>query len=388
MLVHVAIVSDQLLPTVIPCLMHRPGRVVLVTSQPMAAKADRLRRVLEDAGVQVAIRGEAPDAGLDRIRAYAAKLADELAAGASADAVVLNATGGNKLMTLGFVEVFRSAADRIIYTDTAHARIEVIYDRCTASPQPEPMQDVLDVPRYLAVQGFCYQRDATHEPDWLARVESRREVASHLAHHAVRLRGLIAMVNGLVQAALDDKGRELVHPVQHLKEELRGEWRTAFDHFARAGLVQPVGSRGVRFVDLESARFLGGGWLEEYAFVAAREAGLFDVRMGVRGVWEGADSARNEFDVLACHRNRLLFIECKTLRFKEDENDNDLAYKVKSLGDDARGLLGDTWVLAAQEPTPVLRDRARQAEFQLFGPKFLASLPRWVDVWKQGRAVA
>jgi hypothetical protein len=141
-------------------------------------------------------------------------------------------------------------------------------------------------------------------------------------------------------------------------------------------------------VDAESARFLGGGWLEEYAFVVAREAGLFDVRMGVSGGWDGAASARNEFDVLACHRNRLLFIECKTLRFKGDENDNELAYKVKSLGEDARGLLGDTWLLAAQEPTPVLRDRARQAKFQLIGPKFLGSLPRWVHLWKQGRAVA
>jgi hypothetical protein len=154
------------------------------------------------------------------------------------------------------------------------------------------------------------------------------------------------------------------------------------------GLVQPVGSRGVRFPDLESARFLGGGWLEEYAFVVARGAGLFDVRMGVSGVWEGAESARNEFDVLACHRNRLLVIECKTLRFKGQENDNDLAYKVKSLGEDARGLLGDTWVLAAQEPTPVLRDRARQAEFQLIGPKFLGSLKGWLNLWKQGRTHA
>ncbi|MCP9448347.1 MAG: DUF1887 family protein [Nitrospira sp.] len=386
MLLHVAIVSDQFLPTVIPTLMHRPRLVVLVASQPMAAKAERLRRMLEAEGCAVDVREKAPDAGLDCIRAYAARLAEDLTTRWPGAEWVFNATGGNKLMTLGFVEVFRERADRIIYTDTAHGRIEVIADRHTEATQPEPMRDMLDVPRYLAVQGFRYQRDAAQEPGRLARVDSRRDVAAHLAQQASRLSGLIALVNGLVQAALDDKGRELVHPVQHLKEELRGEWRTAFEHFARASLVQWVGNRGVRFPDVESARFLGGGWLEEYAFVVAREAGLYDVRMGVTGVWEGAASARNEFDVLACHRNRMLFIECKTLRFQGDENDNDLAYKVKSLSDDARGLLGDTWVLAAQEPSPILRDRAKQAGFQMIGPKHLRTLAGWLNLWKQGQS--
>lgn len=386
MLVHVAIVSDQLLPTVIPCLMHRPKRVVLIASRPMYGQAHRLRTFLESEGMQVAIRDQAPDAGLADIRTYATKLAEELAAGSPGDELVFNATGGNKLMTLGFVEVFRERADRIVYTDTAHGRIEVIFDRRTAAPQPEPMRDVLDVPRYLAVQGFRYQHDAAQEPGRLARVDARRDVAAYLAQQATRLSGLIALVNRLVQAAMDDNGRELAHPVQHLKEELRGEWRTAFERFTQAGLVQRMGHRGVRFVDAESARFLGGGWLEEYAFVVAREAGLFDVRMGVTGVWEGAASARNEFDVVACHQNRMLLIECKTLRFQGDENDNVLAYKVKSLSDDARGLLGDTWVLAAQEPSPILRDRAKQAGFQVVGPKHLNTLTGWLDLWKQGRS--
>lgn len=81
MLIHVAIVSDQLLPTVIPCLIHRPDRVVLAASQPMTEKAKRLRRVLQQHGISVEIRGQAPDAGLDGIRAYATKLADELTGG-------------------------------------------------------------------------------------------------------------------------------------------------------------------------------------------------------------------------------------------------------------------------------------------------------------------
>jgi hypothetical protein len=388
MLVHVAIVSEQLLLTVILCLMDRPGRVVLVASCAMAERARRLQVLLQTEGLAAEIREQAPDTGLGAIRAYATALAHNLAAEQSGAELVLNATGGTKLMTLAFVEAFRDYAARIIYTDTAHARIEVLYERGNLHPQSDPMPDVLDVPRYLVVQGFRYQQDAVQDATRLARMERRREVARYLAREAAGLSGLIGLINGLAQAALDGRGNELANPVQHLKEEPHGEWRKAFERFAGAGLLQPAGRLAVRFADAEAARFLGGGWLEEYAYAVAREAGLYDVRLGVTGVWDGAVWARNEFDVLACHRNRLLFIECKTLRLKEGQNDNELAYKVKSLGEDVRGLFGATWVLAAQEPTPVLRDRAKQAGFLVIGPKFLGSLPRWLGLWKEGRSAA
>lgn len=388
MLVHLAIVSEQLLPTVIPCLMDRPDRVVLVASRVMTKQAQRLKVLLKEAGLGTEVRDEAPDVGLEAIRAYAVELAQHLAAAWPGAELVLNATGGTKLMALGFVEVFRERADRIIYTDTAHGRIEVIHDRRTAAPKPEPMRDVLDVPRYLAVQGFRYQRDAAHDAAWLARMERRREVARHLAREAVRLSEMITWINGLARRALDEKGHELLKPVQSLDRELHGEWRCTFDRFVQAGLAEAVGPRAVRFADVEAARFLGGGWLEEYAFAAVRDAGVHDVRVGVTGVWEGTERARNEFDVLACHRNRMVFIECKTLRFEEGKNDNDLAYKVTSLGKDVRGLFGATWVLSAQEPTPVLLDRAKQAGFVVIGPKFLGSLPQWVRLWKEGRSAA
>lgn len=388
MRIHVAIVSDQLLPTVIPALMHRPDRVVLVASQPMRAKAERLEALLKTYRLPVGIRHQAPDAGLDHIREYAAKLAHEVSAGLANGELVFNATGGTKLMTLGFVEIFRERADRIIYTDTAHGRIEVVYDRSTASPRPELMHDVLNVPQYLAVQGFRYEQSVGDDPSQVRRIEERGAIARWLAQQAGRSGGVIRLINAYAHNAMSEDGRELTNPLQQLREPMHGELKTLIEQSAQAGLLTIEGPRTIRLCLLESARFLGGGWLEEYAFAVARGAGLFDVRMGVRGVWEGAELARNEFDVLACHRNRLLFIECKTGRFGDGENDNELAYKVKSLGEAARGLLGDTWVLAAQEPTPVLRDRAQQAGFQLIGPQHLNKLPRLIEWWKQGRPQA
>jgi hypothetical protein len=384
--IHVAIVSEQSLPTVIPCLMARPDRVMLVVSRAMANRARRLQAVLREHGIDSEIRGEAPDARLEAIRVYASKLADEVESSAAGGEVIFNATGGNKLMTLGFMEVFRERAARIIYTDTAHAQIEVLHERGTTYPQPVPMMDVLDVPRYLAVQGFQYLRSESDDLDRVARIEQRYALTKTLVRQATSQGGLIRLLNALTRRALDGQGRALSHPVQSLDFPAHGDMKAVLNDCVRAGLLDWDGMRTVRFRDIDAARFLGGGWLEEYAFLTARRAGLCDVRMGVDGVWDGAERARNEFDVLACHRNRMLFIECKTLRFKEDENDNEVAYRVSSLGEDVRGLFGETWVVTAQEPTRVLADRATQAGFRLVGPRVLESLSLWVKLWKEGES--
>jgi Card1-like, endonuclease domain len=73
-------------------------------------------------------------------------------------------------------------------------------------------------------------------------------------------------------------------------------------------------------------------------------------------------------------------MECKTLRHRE-ENDNDLTYKVDSLGQDARGLFGETWLLTAREPSDVLRERARQGRITLLGPTELPRLRERVRMW-------
>jgi len=388
MRVHLAIVSEQLLPTVIPCLMDRPDRVVLVVSRAMAERARRLQAVLRDHGIGSEIRGEAPDARLEEIRNYARELADELEGGSAGGEVVFNATGGTKLMTLGFIEAFRDRAARIIYTDTAHAQIEVLYERGTTDPQPVPMADVLDVPRYLAVQGFRYQGDASRDAAWLARMTARQLAARYLAERAEPLAGLIGALNALARAALDAQGERLEKPCQKFSKKPHGRWwPEALRTLKRAGVIRWKGEAEVEFPDAECARVLSGGWLEEYAFAVVRDEGLHDVRINVEGVWEGAEAARNEFDVLACHRNRLLFIECKTLKIEGGGNDNELAYKVESLGKDTRGLFGDIWLLTARRPTAVLEARARQAGIRLVGPADLPELRDRVREWKQGGVV-
>lgn len=105
-----------------------------------------------------------------------------------------------------------------------------------------------------------------------------------------------------------------------------------------------------------------------------------DVRCGVEVTAADAERVRNEFDVLACHCNELLVIECKTLRYQE-ENESPVAYKIDSLGQQVRGLFGETWLLSAREPTPNLLERARLARIRIIAPAELPGLSSAVRDW-------
>ncbi len=382
MLIHLAIVSDQFLPTVIPALMRRPGRMVLIASQKMQAKAERLKQILANHGIPAIIRGSAPDSGIHLIRDYAVKQMARLAHTLDGHEVVFNATGGNKLMTLGFVEALRDRVDRIIYTDTAHDQIEVIHDRHRPDFQPEPMRQVLDVPTYLAIQGFQYHSCKSDDPSQQAQISARRPVAQTLAGLAAQDNRIIGYLNKLAHQAMDKAGQKLVAPAQHVK--LEEAWRQLFTELAGIGLIEWDGERTLRFQSLEAARFLGGGWLEEYAYLAAKATGLYDVRLGVEGIWEKTMTARNEFDVLACHCNRMLFIECKTGKWGDQEQDNDniTSYKLESLSENIRGVFGATMLITAQQPTQVLRDRAKRAKVRLIEPQSLPKLSDLIIWWR------
>lgn len=386
MLIHVVIVSDQILANLIPALMERPDKVYLVTSVAMCAKGmdKRLKKQLGRQGIETEIRFQAPDAGLEAIRGYALEMLDAIRHAHPDATLVFNATGGTKLMALGFFEMLRGEAARVIYTDTAHQCIEVLHDNSQAIPATLPMRDVLDVRAYLLAQGFSYSDDQSSEDGRMERMTARKQACKYLARHANELGEFIGAINALAGNALEDKGQRLAWPRQNFREKPRGRWADALRELVKGGLMDWGGGVEIDFRDAESARFLQGGWLEEYAWHVVRDERVHDVRLNVRGAWEGAQEAKNEFDVLACHRNQLLFIECKTLKFDAGQNDNDLSYKVESLGKDTRGLFGETWLLSARAPSEILKDRSLQAGFKLIGPADLPRLRERVQAWMRG----
>jgi hypothetical protein len=396
MKIHVVLVSEQTLPNLIPILMEQPSKVYLLASHTMlkSGNAKYLADTLEHTNqtnqtkVEVEICEGMPDYRMNDIQNYVLESAAKIRASHPDADITINATGGNKLMSMGLVEAWRRTATKIIYVDTQHRRIEILPDANGKIAPPLLMQNQLDVPLYLRIQKFKYVNATSDSPAWIEQANARKAICNLLAQDVTALTGLISDINRIAMLAIDSKKENgeyleiLVRPQQELSSFPRKEFLPALNMMSDFGfIIWKKGSKLIQFVDIEKLRFLRGGWLEEHAWHVLHDEKLFDVRHSVKVTDK---QAKNEFDVLACHLNQLLFIECKTLRFN-NENDNDIAYKIDSLGQDARGLFGETWLLSARIPTTILKDRAAKAHFRIIGPDELPNLRAIVKNWMHSK---
>ncbi|MHB1573453.1 MAG: Card1-like endonuclease domain-containing protein [Acidithiobacillus sp.] len=384
MRLHLCTVSGQILPNLIPALMERPDRVILLASASMQEAAFHLRRILKEYEVEAEIEGNAPDSGLERIYEFAMQVAEKIQAQYPGAEITVNVTGGTKLMSFGLIEYFRSDAQRLIYTDTAHQVIESLPDPRGHHPATQPMTDVLDVKQYLDAQQFRVTRIRSDQKAWQDSVNTRKSLCKKLGEQAAVLGDFIGILNKAGGQALDNRGENLLQPEQTLPMVPHGPWADMLMEMdTRNLLAWKRGTPSVTFLDAENTRFLSGRWLEEYVWHILKDNGAFDVRLGVEGNWLRGKGSKNELDVLATKTNRLLYVECKTLTHRE-EKDSDLAYKADSLGNDLRGIFGETWLVTARPPTDNLLDRARQSHFKVIGPQELPALKEHVLAWVRG----
>ena len=377
---HIQLVSVQLAGNLIPALMEQPDEAVLIVTPAMERQAERLRRLQEEAGIAVRMYTGAPDANVPHLREFALEVISDLD---TPGEVVLNLTGGNKLMALGFLEMLRDTVDRRIYTDTANGRLEHIAVGEEGAETPTPLASVLDVPISLRAQGFEYRSAVSADPGWQRETRERKQVAKALATVAAEHEDFLGALNHLATLARDDAG-ELVRHRQDFAQRPHGRWRSNLDWLSAQGMLDWDGGEDVDFLDTERTAFLNGGWLEEYVYHRLRDEGIDDVALGVEGTWEGTQGVRNELDIAAVHANRLLVVECKTARHGRDAGvDDQQLYKLDSIADNLRGFFGEAWMVSARTPTATMRERAHQHNIRLIGPADLPRLRDLVREWKQ-----
>ena len=392
--VHICLLSDQLLPNLIPILMERPDRVYLVATREMAERSrdTRMRRLLRRENIDTRIRRSAPSTGIDEIRRFAEKLVQQIIKEEAGKMLALNATGGTKLLSMGFVDVFRKHLEgyplRVIYTDTHHQVIETLVPRGLAVT---PMEGVLKAKSYLAAQGMELVSAISDAPAWKSAVSDsdRSELTRYLAEECKDLGSFLGMLNGLVHGtrqqsgALTPGGGTLINPEQQLNRRPWGRGREALTLAANAGLIQWDGAATVRFNTVDAARYLGGHWLEEYTWLVANAADLQDVCSSATVRWElqsGPTAPTNEFDLLAVHGNRLLLVECKTGR--QGTGEQAVATRLESLARNAGGLFGSSLLVSAREFPTTMKIRCRSLGIMLLEQSAIKTLAEHVEQWR------
>jgi len=354
-LIHVCLVSAQPIPNLIPLRMEelRPDRVILLVSPDMQIQADRLEKVIKGWGIKIE-RVPVVPYNLDAARETCMTI---LAENKDSD-IILNATGGTKIMAFAAFEVFREQEKKIIYVDTQDNRIDVL------SPERKKIEfkGVMKVSQYLAAYGqnIIYE---THEEDIPTSHWSAIEA---ILKDAEKLEKGIGILNRY--AAPLRNARTFPLEINIENEDLENKQFQEIVSILSTYSLLSLREMRIKFPSLSSVEFSSGGWLEEYIFRIVKSLNPTDLRMNVEVKWARPAESKNEYDILFTISNRLYIIECKTKRFSgKDVNHfgEDSIYKLDSLRDAAGGLYGKGMLVSYRRLTEDQKRRlkANRLEF-------------------------
>ena len=370
--VHVCIATGQNAANFIPLQQYEAKEVWILETPAMKASANHLALALRQDGRFVE-RKRFDDSSPAAMANSAEAIAEQL----DGRQVVLHATGGTKLMVLALrdglrlVEAGQGRLD-ILYADTLKQQI----DWLGAAARTEPMADVLDLQKMLLVQGYRIDGDNRHA-EAQQRAQTRSALTRKLAENATIYGKSFSALAGLAARAADDAAapRDLTQtflyaPGGRLAELLK-------DGQAQ-GMLHWDGEDTVNFSSQEAARYLAGGWIEE--FVLLKLSGMvkparFSSNLQVVSASGGVP---NELDAMVVHRNHALLIECKTGR---QTNASAALYKLAQLRDRLGGSVAAAMYLSAQRLSDEHRQRAEEYRVAVLCGDDVVKLTAWLRDW-------
>ena len=358
MTIHINLVSNQLLPNVIPTLSQGVNdieKIYLVTAgTDFENSAHLLKTFYESKGVEkvelyrcedpndyYALRYKAKDLYLDIKCFYPNAF------------VALNATGGTKPMSIAFTQEFDHLADNsmALYTDTLSKKVIILND---ADNLPDlPYHSVLSVQDYFTLSNFKLKSCITLETNAHEILESREMLSKALLVLGSQQSSCIAQLNAIAQQT------NFAHSNMNLDNEI------TFLHPISAALTSiltmdeakqfvTLYNKSLYFYDENAIRYFAGGWLEEIIYLAALEAGVEHVAMDLLGT---QNNAENQLDVVLTNNNQMLIIEAKTLDWSKGKKGQNEILKLEGLTQHFGGSLGKSMFISLFPSTTAMDDR-------------------------------
>ncbi|MCX7212140.1 MAG: DUF1887 family CARF protein [Burkholderiales bacterium] len=376
---HLCIATGQNLANLIPALQCAAREVWILQTPAMHTSAAHLASALKARGVETT-RINFADEQVTALHAQAEAVAERL----GRRLVAINITGGTKLMTLALTETLElalatgegSLPPHLVYTDTVRGRL----DWLRPAARSEPMQDILRINDVLLAQGYRRQ-DGTggaEDAHWLRAAGERRAVTAFMGQHSRTLGRFFGTLNGLAHRALDAAGR-LRESAQHFEFAPGGKAAELLRIARDAGLVAWNGDTSLSFLSSDSASYLGGGWVEEYAGlkISGARPSEWAPRLRVKNIDTGS---MNELDAVVVHRNRVLVVECKAARV-DGGSTSEWIYKASQLARSVGGVLAKALLVSAREFGDADRQRATEYGVDVLCAGDLAGLSDYLRRW-------
>lgn len=384
--IHINLVSDQLLPNLIPTFADEQccGVVLVLGDETQQERAKMLSQLYMGRGLPIVWRSEGSSSHrLLQLQKQANSLIEWLDSHHADKKWMLNATCGTKPMALAFANAFNrfnttrpeTAKDSIpraliLYTDSQNKEFPLLNEGVDYAL---PWRSVMSLDEMLAANGFemtsCI--DATNDHAIQARAELTRYLGKQFQGACQKMLGGL---QGMAVAASQDFPS---HQHQTMPSVPYGPYAELYQHLVEAKLLAWDGqSAQIQFLTEEACRYLAGCWLEELAYLTALPFNFEQVAMGVEGRWRGETpepghkpGKNNEFDLLICHNNQLLTVECKAKQWsspqKGESTNQDVVLKLESLSRKLGGIYGERLLISARPLPEEMKRRAQDNRIRL-----------------------
>ncbi len=331
----VCVLTGQHVPNLLSVKRFRPRQLILVASARMRDRAPWFLQSLKAAGLDYL--GGAGDLrhsiiGLQNenlIQAIHADIAAGLSGVDTGNGMVVNLSGGTKLIGIGLYTFFRNTGARIIYTPENAP--DTFIDMSDASGKAEKFitegTTLLGLDEFLLGYGFADKESSQNLDNKRARALVNYEEALGIAR--------IAESDDLLDVS--DEERKLLRNGKCAPGQVQ---LSGFgERVKQKGLLDRWMAKNV--LDKYDGEFLTGGWAEHFLFGHlhrhAQALGLADLRTGSKIAPQGARDNDNELDAVCIRGTAFWIFECKSGSQLNDKG-VDALYKLEAVCRQVRAL--------------------------------------------------
>lgn len=298
----------------------------------------------------------------DKARECARKIRIELTKKYPKYKITLNLTGGTKIMACAFWLEFYGHP--IIYTDTQYNCF-----RFLNSGKSDQMDlKNLSIKNLLKFNNYKIQSVASDNDIWKDRCSQRIHLTLWLAkQNKDIISQLNILINDIENQAIkkfgDNKWNSIIQnpfiknsidlstfpSSVKINEKLE-------DKLIKSNLVNKNSHKKLSVTSIVAIRYLSGGWLEELAWLLAKECGADECLANVKlktasnKTNTNAQQTENEIDLIVRYQAKMMIVECKTISWSKEKGKQDIFNKLTTLGTYASGRLFGKTVLLTTHP--------------------------------------
>ncbi len=374
--IHVCLVSEQTIPNILGIYHFKPDKVIFFTTEKMEnqKRTDSIINTLKlyDLDYSNSESHERMLVDQDCLDDCEEKFS-EVANRYFSNDIVVNLTGGTKIMVLGAYNVFNGIAKRMIYTPIPKNEFITVFPKDDSCKSPVSYDLKLSVKAYVTAYGVKVKNEGKLN-QLKANASSNKDLCKWMIQNYNAIEDMLFEFYKILGGHRDDNEFRLKMDYSFKKAEER-------EFIKRLGML-PKNNKIEKTISKDMIRFLTGDWLSEYCYNEISDLAIDDCVTGIELISpEGVD---NEFDVMFTKDNALYIVECKSLSSREEKY-QDFLYKISALQQDfglrVKGFMVSTTrdILTKNgEIKPHIIKRAKQCTTEVIHPDNIVNIGKFI----------